>query len=280
MADRTLKDRIDDFLAYLGIECGLSRNTILAYGRDLSSFDGPLNREEVQRHVTSLFRHGRRASSVARGAASLRTFLRFLGRHDLARFVISPRQPRRLPHPLSGDQLGRMIEADRDRRWDARDRAIVELLYATGLRASELSGLRLTDLNLESGYLRCLGKGSKERVVPIGHPAVEALRAYLEGERGDGDGEHVFVSAKGSRLSRETVWRVIRKRALRGDVHGRAFPHAVRHSFATHLVERGADIRYVQEMLGHSKISTTQVYTQVDRERLRAVHMKFHPRAR
>jgi integrase/recombinase XerD len=271
-------DRIDDFLNYLEIECGMSRNTVLAYRRDLASFEGPLTREAVQRHVTSLFRRGKRASSVARGAASLRTFLRFLGKYDLARFIIAPRQPRRLPHPLNGDQLERMIEADMGRRHDARDRALVELLYATGLRASELAGLRLEDLNLEAGYLRCIGKGSKERVVPVGRPALEALREYFERERGAGDGEHVFVSAKGCRLSRETVWRIIRKRATRGDVRGRAFPHAVRHSFATHLVEHGADIRYVQEMLGHSKISTTQVYTHVDRERLRAVHRKFHPR--
>jgi integrase/recombinase XerD len=171
-----------------------------------------------------------------------------------------------------------MNEADAGRRHDARDRALVELLYATGLRASELGGLLLKDLNLEAGYLRCLGKGSKERVVPLGRHAIEALRAYFDRERRRRGGDHVFVSAKGCRLSRETVWRIIRKRATRGDVRGRAFPHAVRHSFATHLVEGGADIRYVQEMLGHSKISTTQVYTQVDRERLRAVHRKFHPR--
>jgi integrase/recombinase XerD len=273
-----VEDKIDDFLTYLAIECGMSRNTVLAYRRDLASFEGPLTREAVQKHVTALFHRGQRASSVARGAASLRSFLRFLGKHDLARFVIAPHQPRRLPHPLSRDQLEGMIEADVGRRHDARDRAIVELLYATGLRASELSGLRIDDLNLEAGYLRCIGKGSKERVVPMGHPAIEALQAYFRGERGPGDGEHVFVSAKGCRLSRETVWRIIRKRAIRSDVQGRAFPHAVRHSFATHLVEHGADIRYVQEMLGHSKISTTQVYTHVDRERLRAVHRRFHPR--
>lgn len=274
-----MDERIADFLTYLEVECGMSRNTVLAYKRDLASFKGPLTREGVQQHVTARLRRGQRASSVARCAASLRTFLRFLGRDDLARFVVTPRQPQRLPHPLSGPQLESMIEADVGRKHDARDRAVVELLYATGLRASELSDLRLRDLNLEAGYLRCLGKGSKERVVPLGRHAIEALREYFEKERGPGDGEHVFVSAKGCRLARETVWRIIRKRARRGDVRGRAFPHAVRHSFATHMVEHGADIRYVQEMLGHSKISTTQVYTQVDRERLCAVHRKFHPRA-
>ncbi len=273
-----MKEKIEDFLAHLEVECGLSRNTLLAYRRDLASFEGPLTRRGVQDHVASLFRGRRRASSVARGAASLRTFLRFLGREDLARFVVAPRQPRRLPHPLSTDQLERLIEADARRRFDARDRALVELLYATGLRATELSTLRLTDLNLEAGYLRCMGKGSKERIVPLGRHAIEAVRAYIEGERGPSEDEHLFVSAKKSRLVRETVWRVLRKRARRGEVRGRVFPHAVRHSFATHLVERGADLRYVQEMLGHAKISTTQVYTHVDRERLRAVHRRFHPR--
>ena len=274
-----MHDKIDEFLGYLQIECGSSPNTILAYRRDLASFKGPLTRPAVQDHLAALLSGGRRrASSVARAAAALRSFLKFLGREDLARFVMSPKKPRLLPHPLSRGQMEDLIEAPGGPRFPARDRAILELLYASGLRVSEVSALKLSDLNLDAAYLRCFGKGSKERVVPIGKPAIEALRAYLAEERGDAAGDHVFVSSKGGRLVRESIWRILQKRKAAAGVRGRVFPHAVRHSFATHLVEGGADLRYVQEMLGHSKISTTQVYTQVDRERLKAVHRKFHPR--
>ena len=273
-----MRDRLEEFLNWLEIEGGVSRNTILSYRRDLASFEGPLTREGVQRHVAGLLRRGLRASSVARAAASMRTFLRFLGRPDLARSLVSPRRPQSLPHPLTRNQVRRMIEAGPQRRWSARDRALVELLYATGLRASEAAGLRLSDLNLEAAYVRCLGKGSKERVVPMGRPAVEALREYLQKERRPEDGEFLFVGAKGAPLRRETLWRIVRKRARLGDVRDRAFPHAIRHSFATHLVEGGADLRTVQEMLGHSKIATTQIYTRVDRERLLGIHRRFHPR--
>jgi integrase/recombinase XerD len=274
-----MHQEVDAFLGYLEIECGLSRNTVLSYRRDLASFRGPLTRVAVQEHIAGLMAGGRRrASSVARAAAALRSFLKFLGREDLSRFVMSPKKPRLLPHPLSKEQLGELIEAPPAARFPARDRAILELLYASGLRVSEVSTLRLADLHLDAGYLRCVGKGSKERVVPIGKPAILALREYLQRERGDSPEETVFVSAKGGRLVRESIWRVLQKRKRAAGVRGRVYPHAVRHSFATHLVENGADLRYVQEMLGHSKISTTQIYTQVDRERLKAVHRKFHPR--
>ncbi len=274
-----MKDRIEEFLGHLEIECGLARNTILAYRRDLEGFRGPLTRRGVQDHLASLHRRRKRASGRARAAACMRSFLRFLGQAELAALVEAPKQPRLLPHPLSREQVERLLETETSARYDVRNHALVETLYATGLRASELAGLKLLDLNLDAGYLRCLGKGSKERVVPIGRKAVDALRAYLAGPRGDADCEQVFVSARGGPLSRETVWRIIRTHARSSGVRDRAFPHALRHSFATHLVEGGADLRYVQEMLGHSRISTTQVYTHVDRERLRAVHRKFHPRA-
>jgi len=273
-----MQAKIEEFLDYLEIECGLARNTILAYRRDLAGFRGPATREAVQDHLASLHRRRRRASGRARAAACMRTFLRFLGHPDLAALVLAPKQPRLLPHPLSHEQVEDLLETETGARFEVRNHALLELLYASGLRASELAGLKLVDLNLDAGYLRCLGKGSKERVVPVGRRAVEALREYLAGPRGETDCESAFVSAKGGRLARETVWRVIRAQALVSGVRGRVFPHALRHSFATHLVEGGADLRYVQEMLGHSKISTTQIYTHVDRERLRAVHRKFHPR--
>ncbi|HLY10225.1 MAG TPA: tyrosine recombinase [Planctomycetota bacterium] len=278
-----MKQKIDEFLSYLEIECGLSRNTVLAYGRDLRDFGGPLTRPAIQDFMAGLMigaaqGRRRRASSIARASAALRSFLKFLGHEDLARFVLAPKKPRLLPHPLDGSQVKDLLETDTGDRLSSRDRAVLELLYACGLRVSELSTLKLTDLNLDAGYLRCLGKGEKERIVPIGRKAIEALQDYLAVDRGETDCEFVFVSSKGGRLVRESIWRLVRKHARHADVRGRVFPHALRHSFATHLVEGGADLRYVQEMLGHSKISTTQVYTQVDRKRLLAVHRKFHPR--
>ncbi|HVR83031.1 MAG TPA: tyrosine-type recombinase/integrase [Planctomycetota bacterium] len=276
-----MQEMIGEFLSYLEIECGLSPNTILAYGRDLRPFHGPLTRCGVQDFMSGLMLgKRRRASSIARASAALRSFLKFLGKEDLARFVLAPKKPRLLPHPLNGDQITDLIETDTGDRLSRRDRALLELLYASGLRVSEISTLKLADLNLDAGYLRCLGKGGKERIVPMGKKAVGALREYFAGERGEipGDCDFVFVSSKGGRLVRESIWRLVRKHARVADVRGRVFPHALRHSFATHLVEGGADLRYVQEMLGHSKISTTQIYTQVDRKRLLAVHRKFHPR--
>jgi integrase/recombinase XerD len=274
-----MRERIEDFLNSLQVEAGLSPNTVLAYRRDLRGFRGPLTRDGVQDFLRALGASRRRASSVARAAAALRSFLTFAGREDLARFVAAPKKPRLLPHPVGRDALARLAEVPGRGSTDLRDRALVELLYASGLRASEIAGLRLADLNLEAGYLRCLGKGSKERVVPVGRRALDAVRDYLEHARGESGAETLFVSEKGGRLSRESVWRAVRRRAGHAAVGGRVFPHAVRHSFATHLVENGADLRYVQEMLGHSKISTTQVYTFVDRERLKTVHARFHPRA-
>ena len=274
-----MKDKIDEFLSYLEIECGLSRNTILAYGRDLRGFAGPLTRPAIQDFMSGLMTgRRRRASSIARASAALRSFLKFLGREDLAQFVLAPKKPHLLPHPLDADQVQDLLETDTKDRLSSRDRAMLELLYAGGLRVCEHYTLKLNDLNLDAGYLRCLGKGAKERVVPIGRKAVDAVREYLGGDRGDADCEFVFVSSKGGRLVRESIWRIVQKHARHAALRGRVFPHALRHSFATHLVEGGADLRYVQEMLGHSKISTTQIYTQVDRKRLLAVHRKFHPR--
>lgn len=273
-------DRVEEFLLHLQVERGLSANTLLAYARDLRGFEGPLTREAVQDHLARLRRTRRRASGIARAAAAMRVFLRFVERDDLARLVMAPKQPRLLPHPLSRDQVGRLAETKARARFDLRDRALVEVLYACGLRASEAASLRLADLHLDAGYLRVLGKGSKERVVPVGRRAIDLLRAYIDRGRGDASCEQAFVSGKRGKLSRVSVWRILKERAKRAGVDGRVFPHAVRHSFATHLVEGGADLRYVQEMLGHSKISTTQIYTHVDRERLKAIHLKYHPRGR
>src|SRR6185295_7745224 len=199
-----MQDKIDEFLGYLEIECGLSRNTILSYGRDLRGFKGPLTRPAIQDHMAALMMgKKRRASSIARASAALRSFLKYLGREDLSRFVLAPKKPRLLPHPLDANQIRDLIETDTGDRLTLRDRALLELLYACGLRVSEISTLKLTDLNLDAGYLRCFGKGDKERVVPVGKRAIEALQAYFAADRGDTDCEYVFVSSKGGRLVRE-----------------------------------------------------------------------------
>lgn len=274
-----MRDRIEEFLTHLEVERGCSPHTREAYRRDLSFFQGPLSREGIRAYFAALGRRRRRASGVARGAASLRMFLRFLGREDLLRHVLPPRPARLLPDPLSREQVEALLQApDGAGRFSARDRALVELLYACGLRASEAARLRRSDVNLEVGYVRCLGKGSKERVVPLGRPAREALAAYLAEDPGAPSEAPVFRSLRGGALARQTVWRIVRKLARRAGLARRVYPHAVRHSFATHLVENGADLRYVQEMLGHAKISTTQIYTRVDQARLKAVHRRHHPR--
>ncbi len=275
----TMNEKIEEFLAHLQVECGMSRNTLLAYRRDLSSFRGPLTREGIRKHIAGLLSGRLKASSAARAVATLRSFLKFLGREDLSRFITAPRKPHLLPHPLTREAVRSLAEDKTPDRFLERDQALMELLYATGLRASELAGLKISDLHLEAGYLRCIGKGSKERVVPVGRKALAAVKTYLKARaRRNPDCDSLFISAKGGKLSRETVWRIVRRRALVSGVRGRVYPHALRHSFATHLVENGADLRYVQEMLGHSTITTTQIYTHVDRERLRKVHKKFHPR--
>ncbi len=268
---------VDDFLDWLRVECGMSAHTLSAYRRDLRHFErfaGPPD------EFPAWMRERRFAvSSVARAAAALRCYLRFRRREgretrDLAAHVRAPRGRPPLPHVLGGAEVGRLVEAG---PVSARDRAILELLYASGARVSELVHLRLVDVNLDVGYVRCFGKGSRERVVPVGRAAVEAIRAYLDDGRREG--EALFTSASGGPLSRETVWRIVKRRARDASVRSNVYPHALRHSFATHLVEGGADLRYVQEMLGHADISTTQIYTHVDQARLKRIHRKFHPRA-
>ena len=190
-----------------------------------------------------------------------------------------PKLGRTLPQVLNAQEIEALLrQPDPTTPLGRRDRAMLELLYATGLRVSELVGLQLRDLHFEAGFVRVLGKGSKERVVPIGGPAVEALREYLESERPAG-GTHVFVGRAGAAMNRITLWKIVKRGAKTAGVGANVYPHALRHSFATRLVENGADLRYVQEMLGHATIATTQVYTHVDRKRLKSLHGRHHPRA-
>ncbi len=270
-----------DFLDYLRIECGMSPHTLSSYRRDLEQFSrysrGSIDASSVQGFPAWLRQRKFAVASVARAAAALRSFLRFLQREgrihaDLADLVRAPRARSPLPHVLATQEIERLAQ-----NTSPRDRAILELLYASGARVSELVSMKLTDVSLDLGYVRCFGKGSKERVVPIGRTAIDTIRAYVSDGRRDGD--TLFTGPSGGALSRETVWRIVKRRALAEGVQSDAYPHAFRHSFATHLVEGGADLRIVQEMLGHADISTTQIYTHVDRTRLKAIHSKFHPRA-
>ena len=194
--------------------------------------------------------------------------------------VETPRAVAKLPHFLSTDDVDRLLATpDLTEPVGLRDRAMLEVLYATGLRVSELVGLRVDGVNLEGGFLRCLGKGSKERVVPLGASACNAVRAYLQSARGSSPSETLFLTSRGAPLDRVEFWRILKGYAAKAGIRKNISPHVLRHSFATHLLERGADLRAVQMMLGHAEISTTQIYTHVIRERLKQIYKSFHPRA-
>jgi len=286
-----------DFLDYLQAECGLSGNTRQAYRRDLVQLGAFLAdagvgslRRMTARHVEAFLRSqhaaGKRPASIARALAAARTFCRFcvltgVLREDPSAAVEPPKRDSRLPATMahaSAEALLAEPNGALDRHW-RRDRALLAMLYATGMRASEAVGLKLGDVNFDLGVIRVLGKGRKERIVPAAGEALEKLRDYLRHERPrDGAGETAFLSRTGRPLRREDVFRIVRKYIRRAAVRGHVSPHTLRHCFATQLLAGGADLRSVQEMLGHADIATTQIYTHVDVSRLQAVHKKFHPR--
>ena len=287
------------FLDYLTVEAGLSDNTILAYGRDLKSFLTFCKSNKIkhlQQIEPALIRHYMRIltqsqmgeSSVKRSLAAIRMFLRFakltgLVEDDLAGTLESPKIWQRLPIVCSKQQVIDLLNApDPGEPFYLRDKAMLELLYATGIRAGELAGLKSSDLNLDIGYLRCLGKGSRERVIPIGKVAIAATVEYLTNLRVRLDkpfsGDFLLLSRTGRPMSRIEIWRLVKKYAARAGMPRNLTAHTLRHCFATHLLRGGADLRSVQEMLGHVDIATTQIYTHVDQERLREIHRKFHPR--
>jgi integrase/recombinase XerD len=293
-------ESVDRFLEYLTVEAGLSKNTLLAYRNDLAKLTRFLNQRgrcnlirvspaQVGQYLHHLQSTGQRPATICRNLTVLRTFYSFLVREghldDNPADRPPPKKGHTLPNILSIRQMQRLLETDPPDRqkWALRDRAILELLYASGMRVSELTELRIGLLNLETGHARCRGKGNKERLVPIGRKAVEALRKYLEQERpkllrGRED-DHCFLSRTGRPLTRNTVWRVVGRRAREAGLACSIHPHLLRHSFATHLLEGGADLRVVQEMLGHTDIRTTQIYTHTSRSRLKQIHQKYHPRA-
>lgn len=294
-----IRNQIEEFINYLAVERGLAQNTLLAYRRDLQKYADYLSEQgvksaaDVPRKMVTDFMYAQKerdlsTNSICRALAAIKTFHRFLVRERMAdedptNLVETPKLWKRVPEVLSAQEMEAIIDAAQGRGWQAvRDHAILELFYASGMRVSELSDLQLQNIDLEVGYVRCLGKGSKERIIPIGRRAKQAVGKYCDRVREKLAKGHapsqLFLSRLGKRISRQSIWKIIKVYARKANVKKEIKPHTLRHTFATHLLENGADLRSVQEMLGHADISTTQIYTHVDRERLKAVHREYHPR--
>ncbi len=286
-----------EFLRYLRVERGLSPNTLEAYERDLKKLvkfaEGrgrelvTVERADVLAFIKALRESGLEPQSLARTLVTVRNLYKFLIldghiHHDPTVNVESPRSWQTLPKFLTKEEIEKLLEEpDVTTDEGIRDRAMTELLYASGLRVSEMVSLKLSDVDLDTGLVTCLGKGSKERRVPVGRSAVEWIRRYLPARRrlaGDRNEERLFVTSRGTPMTRQVYWRRLVDYGERARL-GRITPHMLRHTFATHLLEHGADLRSVQMMLGHGDISTTQIYTHVTNERLREAFKKFHPRA-
>ena len=291
---------VDDYLNHLRLERRLSTNTTESYARDLAELgrfaagrDRPLeslSRRDLEAHVRNLMGEGRSPRSVARMVACIRGFYKFLARHDHlpvspADDLEAPRAWKVLPTFLDVEDVDRLIETpDVSTAAGLRDRALIELLYATGLRVSELVNLRAQDLHLDEGYLTATGKGRKQRIVPLGESAASWVRKYIEQGRpvllGKRAARKLFVNQRGgTALSRVGFWKILKGYARKAGLTSRVSPHVLRHSFATHLLERGADLRAIQLMLGHADLSTTQIYTHILDARMRAIYDKYHPRA-
>jgi len=286
------------FLEYMTVEKGLSRNTVLSYARDVNKLLSALKTRRVPlRRVTEEtlvgFIHGESqaglsARSLARLISALRSFFRFLVlsgllKRDATSRLTTPSTWLTLPKFLSVTEAETLLRTpDEKKARGLRDRAMLEVLYGSGLRVSELAALKLAEINLEDGFLVCRGKGGKERIVPLGRSACNAIKRYLAEARprvDPGVREELFLSRRGRPFTRQGIWKLLRQHASKAGLAAKISPHVLRHSFATHMLERGADLRSVQLMLGHSQITTTQIYTHVSRERLRRVYDKYHPRA-
>lgn len=292
---------IGRFMDYLTVERDLAQNTLESYQRDLATFVAYLKssqldtdalhckRTDIVSYLYHLQTSGRANATISRNLASLRSFYHFLSREALISIdptanVETPKIEKRLPKVLSVQEVERLLGGpDELTPSGARDKAMLELLYATGIRVSELVSLKLGDLNLSTGFLRCLGKGSKERIIPIGTIAQQTLLHYLRAGRQrfvrQPESEALFLNHHGEQMSRQGFWKILKKYSRSAGILVDITPHTLRHSFATHLLERGADLRAVQEMLGHADISTTQIYTHVSRSRLKDVYAAAHPRA-
>ena len=294
-----MKEFINQFLDYLSIEKGLSDNTIKSYRQDLLKFSEYASsrgikkvRDATKHHISKylyfLKDKGLSASSISRNLVALKMFYKFLVKENVvpenvAGLLESPRLLQALPEVLDALEVTRILAIpNRKNTLGLRDKAALELMYATGMRVSEVADLALDSLNVDMGFIRCKGKGGKERIIPVGREAKTALNQYLEKsrpklERGLRD-NHLFLSKLGRRVSRQSFWKMLKKYARLAGIKKNIKPHTLRHSFATHLLERGADLRSVQEMLGHADISTTQIYTHINKARLKGIHKKYHPR--
>mgnify|MGYP001770522499 CR=1 FL=1 len=297
-----MNDHIQDFIHYLTIERGLANNTIVSYERDLKSYKQFLNEklniqevQNIQRYHILQYLHflkdqGKSSKTIARHIASIRAFHQFLLREkaadeDPSVHIETPQIERKLPKVLSLEEVERLLETpELTSPIGYRDKAMLELLYATGIRVSEMVHLNLSDVHLIMGFIRCYGKGKKERLVPIGEKATKALEEYLEKGRPKlvrqkHKTDALFLNHHGKRISRQGFWKNLKSIAVKAGIQKELTPHTLRHSFATHLLENGADLRAVQEMLGHADISTTQIYTHVTKTRLKDVYKMYHPRA-
>jgi integrase/recombinase XerD len=291
---------VNEFIQYLAVERGLAQNTLESYGRDLRQFqtylhNGQLdfikdsNRSTILAYLNNLQTKGRAVSTISRNLAAIKSFYQYLVREryiekDPAAHLESPKLEKKLPKILTISEVEELLKQPNTfLPTGMRDKAMLELLYATGIRVSELISLNISDINLDMGYIKCYGKGAKERIVPLGSIAAKCVQEYI----GKGRPKLVrtyeeaalFVNHHGNRLTRQGFWKIIKKYAQEATINKEITPHTLRHSFATHLLENGADLRSVQEMLGHADISTTQIYTHVTKNRLKEVYDKAHPRA-
>jgi integrase/recombinase XerD len=294
-----MESQVRTYLNYLRIEKGLSENTIHAYRRDMKKFTSFVGKREIKLQrvtrgdvvdfLSTLYRQGLDSRSVARHLATIRHFFRFLLvegdlAEDPAANIESPKFRQSLPDFLSIEEVDRLLaQPDVTDARGLRDKAMIELMYSTGLRVTELCGLRLADVQMDAGCLRCIGKGNKERQVPIGRRALTVVEEYLRTSRprilGEASSQYVFVNRNGNKVDRIIFWKILSEYGRKAQLRKNLTPHMLRHSFATHLLDHGADLRSVQMMLGHADISTTQIYTHVVEERLKQVYKAHHPRA-
>ena len=295
-----MNDIIEQFIFFMEVERGVSPNTIDSYKRDLVKFFrylkkikksnklASVSRDDITEFLMYLKDSGLSTTSIARNLAALKTFWKFMVAEqvlseNVAAIVDTPKIWKTIPDVLNRSEVELLLEAPSGKtKQGLRDKAILELMYAAGLRVSEVSDLKKTNVNTDADFVKCKGKGGKERIIPIGKEARKAVEIYVKRVRGKmikntGD-EHLFLSRLGEKISRQSLWKMIKKYSIQCGIKKHITPHTLRHSFATHLLEGGADLRGVQEMLGHADISTTQIYTHINKEKLKGIHEKYHPR--